>query len=145
MVDWQYDRDTGVVSKAGRPMGSVGKDGYVRMHFNGRVERAHRLAYILQGLPLPAQVDHINGNRSDNRWANLRGASNMENQYNRKGTSKVGRKKGAYYNAAQKQWYSLIRFGGKRVYLGTFKDEDAAHAAYVAAASKHHREFARSK
>lgn len=143
MVDWYYDKGTGTVYKAGRPMGSVGKDGYVRVRFFGRVERVHRLAYILQGLPLPKQVDHINGNRSDNRWVNLRGASNMENQYNRRGTSKAGRKKGAYYNATQRQWYSLIRFEGRRVYLGTFESEDAAHTAYTAAAKKYHGEFAR--
>jgi len=124
-------------------MGAVGKDGYVRMNFNGRVERAHRLAYLLQGLSLPPQVDHINGDRSDNRWCNLRAATNTENQYNRRGTSKVGNKKGAFYNRQKKQWYSMIRVAGKRIYLGTFESEEAAHAAYATAALSQHGEFAR--
>ena len=143
MTDWYYDRDTGIIYKDGRPMTSLGKDGYVRMYYKGRVERGHRLAYILQGLPIPKQVDHINGNRSDNRWVNLRAASNMENQYNRKPTSKQGHKKGAYFNKRAGQWYSLIRYRGKRVYLGTFETEDAAHAAYAAASKHYHGEFSR--
>lgn len=141
---WSYDPETGTVSKDGRPIGSVGKDGYVRMHYKGRVERGHRLAYILQGLSLPDQIDHRDGNRSNNRWSNLRDCSNTQNGYNRKGTSKQGRKKGAFYNSAKDQWYSMIRYDGERKYLGSFPSEEEAHAAYCKAAHRFHGEFARS-
>lgn len=52
---------------------------------------------LLTGLPVPKQVDHINGIRDDNRWINLRAATNSQNQYNRKPCSSSGNLKGAYY------------------------------------------------
>lgn len=139
---WEYDTETGQVLLAGKPKGTLRKDGYLVVWYQGRVEYAHKLAYILQGLNPPEMVDHINGIRSDNRWVNLREANNTLNQYNRRGTSKARNKKGAYYNKRKGTWYSLIRYTGKREYLGSFQTEAAAHAAYLARAKEVHGEYA---
>lgn len=139
--EWVYDDDTGLVFRDGKVVGSPEPSGYLKVYFQGKYVRLHRLAYILKGLVPPQQVDHINGIRGDNRWCNLRPASNMQNQYNRRGTSKLGHLKGAYYNKRAKVWYSLIRYDGKRKYLGTFKTEEEAHTAYTAASLDLHKEY----
>lgn len=142
IVKWEYSPDTGQILRNGVPNGTLRKDGYIVCWYNGRLEYAHKLAYILQGLEPPEMVDHANGVRSDNRWVNLRRATNMLNQYNRRGVSKQGYKKGAYYNKQAKVWYSLIRYDGKREYLGHFPSEDAAHAAYIKRSKEVHGEYA---
>lgn len=141
MADWVYDPDTGLISCNGVVKGCLEASGYVKLYYKGKVWRAHRLAYELQGLEIPKQVDHKNGVRHDNRWCNLRAASNMQNQYNRKPTSKQGHLKGAQFNKRAKVWYSQIRVDGKRYHLGTFATEEAAHSAYVEASRKLHGEF----
>lgn len=141
--DWSYAPDTGHILRDGKVVGSKDSAGYLVVWHDGKCKRAHRLAFELMGVPVPKQVDHINGVRDDNRWCNLRAASNMQNQYNRKGTSKQGHKKGAYFNKRANAWYSLIRYNGKREYLGHFRSEDAAHCAYVRRSKEVHGEYSR--
>ena len=117
--------------------------GYVNMQRNNgylhigiktdksRMYRAHRLAflYVLGSFPYD-QVDHINGDRSDNRWINLRHASNSLNNHNsgapRNNTSGV---KGVDWHITGKKWRAGIRKDGKYIHLGLFGDiEDAKKA-----------------
>lgn len=109
--------------------------------YEGKLWRAHRLAYHLQGLDVPLMVDHINGITDDNRWINLRSATTNQNAYNSVKRSK--HRRGAHYNKATDQWYSSIRVEGQRVYLGTFPNEDAAAEAYKAAQLIHHKDYRR--
>jgi hypothetical protein len=97
---------------------------------------------VILGYSGPDEVDHINGDRTDNRKANLRVASKLTNQYNRK-RWKPGLK-GAY--ARGSRWVSAIKLPGdkQQTYLGTFDTAEAAHAAYVAAANEHFGEYARA-
>ena len=78
--------------------------------------------------PAPAGlvVDHINGNRMDNRRCNLRHCTNAENSRNcqhRSGTSKY---RGVYYAKQTKKWRASIMHNGKRFHLGYFATEEAA-------------------
>ena len=60
-------------------------NGYLRGNLFGRLMLAHRAAFMIvtgQALCRHEQIDHINGVRSDNRWVNLRLASNTQNQHN---------------------------------------------------------------
>jgi phosphotransferase system IIB component len=91
----------------------------------------------------PAQVDHKNLDRSDNRWTNLRLASNQQNQANQnaqknnllgiKGVSRVGSK-----------YKSQITHKKRNYYLGMFQTPEEAIAAYKAAAETLFGEFARA-
>ena len=74
-----YNPDSGVFTSKtrniGRPVGSISADGYRRIDLFRKKYQAHRLAYLYVEGQLPPDdmdVDHINGDRLDNRWVNLR-------------------------------------------------------------------------
>lgn len=78
-------------------------------------------------------VDHINGNKMDNRRLNLRSATREQNTWNRKIQGGMAPNKtgwiGTFYNKKNKRWFSAISSKGKSIFLGTFDcAEDAARA-----------------
>ena len=93
--------------------------------------------------PLGMQVDHINGDRLDNRRENLRIVTNWQNQMNRGMTiNNSSGYKGVRLRRSGK-WEAQIRVNKKAIFLGRFYDKlDAAHA-YDDAAKKYFGEFAR--
>jgi len=94
--------------------------------------------------PSGIEVDHINGNRLDNRRSNLRFATRGENIFNqrkrlRKTTSQY---KGVYWNKGDSMWMARIQAKGNCIYLGNFRSEQEAALAYNTAATKYHGEYA---
>jgi hypothetical protein len=90
-------------------------------------------------------VDHINGNRLDNRRANLRICTHKENSRNRtKSVGKTSKHKGVHYEADRKRWRASIRYDGKLICLGRYKSEEAASTAYDNAATKYFGKFAKT-
>lgn len=136
-----YDPETGeFLRKAchrsalvSKPAGTPHR-GYLSIGVGGRNFRAHRLAWLLMTGDWPtAGVDHINGDRSDNRWCNLRLASaslNNQNVRRPRKSNKLGflgvhpSRRGTY--AAQ------ISHNGRLVWIGRFATPEEAHAAYLA-------------
>lgn len=73
------------VELIGMPTGAIDKLGYVIIYITGKVYKAHRLAWIyIHGAHPENLIDHINGNRSDNRISNLRQATTSQNLYNKR-------------------------------------------------------------
>lgn len=113
--------------------------GYKHISVDKRLYRAHRLAWLYVHGEWPAgDIDHINGNRSDNRIANLRDVSrrvNLQNIRDPKPSNKSGLL-GASKNG--KFWAAVIRTNGKRLFVGNFPTPEQAHHAYVEAKRRMH-------
>lgn len=110
----------------------------------GRAYMVHRIVFALHNGRWPAgQVDHKNGDASDNRPSNLREATHAQNCMNRRSCSRLGLPKGV---AQQKNGRFQARIGVARrlISLGTFDTPEAAHAAYMTAAREHFGDFARA-
>jgi hypothetical protein len=89
-------------------------------------------------------VDHIDGNRANNHYENLRYATYSENNRNAKNrTDGSSVYKGVSYGVKSKKWLAHIGINGKAKHLGVFTNEREAAQAYNAAAVLHYKEFAK--
>lgn len=136
---------TGPRAMVGAVAGCVQANGYVKISFGGKDYLAHRLAFLWMVGSWPEdQVDHINLARSDNRWCNLRESNQNENMSNRtKQINNTSGFKGVTFEKKTGAWKAGIGVEGRFINLGRFPTPESAHLAYIAAAKKYHRGFAR--
>ena len=84
---------------------------------------------------LPTMIDHINGDRADNRWGNLRLADYRQQVWNTPAHHHCkSQLKGAWPCKTTGRWQSLLQDGKERIWLGRFDTAEEAHAAWVRAA-----------
>lgn len=129
---YTYDPRGYLVRSDGTRAGRSTVSGYREVKVAGRWVREHRAIWEMFNGPLGnALLDHINGDRADNRLENLRVATAAQNQHNRKvqKNSKSG-VKNVDWMPGRKKWRAKVHRGGKDVTLGYFDSmEDAAAAA----------------
>lgn len=127
----------------GQVAGSVEGQGYIGIQIDGVTYKAHRLAFLIVEGRIPEFVDHIDRDRRNNKWYNLRPCSKSENIAN----STISRANTSGYKGVGKcsgseMYRARIKCGGKTYYLGRFScPREAAHA-YNVAAIQLHGEFA---
>ena len=110
--------------EAGRAGGGIR---YKKIQLKNKTFLAHRVCWALHYGEWPAdQIDHINGDRLDNRIENLRCVSSSENMRNQIKHRK-GKKFGVHF--VRGKWHSSIRKNNKSVFIGSFKTQDEAAAA----------------
>jgi hypothetical protein len=121
------------------------EQGYNNIKIKNKSYRAARLAWLyVYGMWPTKFIDHINGNRGDDRISNLREASAAENNRNRKiRTDSKTKLKGVYFNERSGKYESKIHVNGHSMWLGSFPTAKDAHQAYYEAAQKHFGQFAR--
>ena len=137
-----YNSETGVFTwlkkvskysniKIGSVAGSSDVHGYYRIMVNGKIYKAHRLAWLYVYGEWPKNyIDHINGNPSDNRIENLRDVTRRQNQQNQK-IHRQGHLVGVSYSKPHKKWKSQIAINGRRKFLGLFETKEQAHEVYM--------------
>lgn len=130
--------------KSGSLVKSVNKQGYIRACYQGRMYYAHRLVFLMHHGYEPEIVDHINGDKSDNRIENLRGCTLAQNAQNSKMPSRnTSGVKGVCWHKRFKSWQVSVRCSGKNHYIGRFDCLELAELVASEARSKFHGEFAR--
>jgi hypothetical protein len=154
MITWNFIRPA--ITQADRRFNTLfaGKEagwldrqsGYRLVMIDERSYKAHRLAYFLMTGEDPFdRIDHINMDKSDNKWENLRDATHSQNMANchRYKNNKSGIK-GVYWYPPYQKWNAQIRVHGKLKNLGYFDDIEDAAATIRAAHIKYRGEFARA-
>lgn len=152
-----YDQHTGRFKWRVSPSNNVqaGSDagcinpatGYVDIKIGNRVHKAHRLAMLwMNGTIRKPCVDHIDGNKSNNAFLNLREATVSQNQQNR--VDATSRSNSGYlgvsFHQASGKYRAMIKADGKNKWLGCFESAEAARDAYQFAKAQLH-EYARPK
>lgn len=139
-------KDCNQKRRAGDKAGNADNKGYWCIMIDGKTYKGHRLAWLWMTESWPErEVDHINLDKSDNRWENLRAASHARNCANtpRKVTNRVGAK-GIRLTTSGK-YVARIMKDQKPYHLGAFVTLKEAKEAYAAAAIIHFGEYARTE
>lgn len=144
-----YNPDTGQIIRkrtaggqvAGTVAGTTNKRGYVQIRVANKIHYAHRIAWVLYyGEDAPEFIDHIDGDKANNKICNLRAATKTSNAHNQpitlanttgfKGVSK-----------ARGRYQAQIRIHGKHKHLGYYATAEEAARVYARAARDTHGEF----
>ena len=123
------------------------KTGHIYIRVDKTKYLAHRLIWLWHHGEFPDEyIDHIDGNRQNNKIENLRLATIAQNNQNSKLriTNKIGYKGVTYLPKVRKYWARVVAFN-RQYSLGYFDTPEEAHEAYKKGAVKHHKEFARFK
>lgn len=144
-----YDSETGIFRwlipnrkiKVGDVAGHKQSKGYLAIWLHGQKYLLHRIAFIYMTGGFPKnQVDHINRNKLDNSWANLRDVSGSANLMNTPETwahSSSGQKGVTWYPRYQ-AWQAQIKVKGIMKYIGRFTSYPEAVAARKRAEIRYH-------
>lgn len=117
--------------------------GYKIVGIGGKTYRAHRIIFLYHHGYIPNKIDHIDGDRSNNKIENLRPATNEENSRNSK-LSKINKSgvKGVCWASHVNKWLVQVRSGNSNKYLGLYDDLEVAKAVAIEARNKFHKEYA---
>lgn len=149
-----YDSQTGIFvwrvqlgwkGRAGSPAGTRHARGYTHIMVDQKLHLAHRLAwfYVTGNWPKD-KIDHIDCDRANNRFDNLREATASQNSQNsKKREGKASKLKGVSWHVRNRKWESRIKRDGKQIRLGLYGTEEEAHAAYCKAANELFGSYAR--
>jgi hypothetical protein len=126
----------------GKTVGCKDSAGYLVTRRKGRNYYIHRLIWFYVHGYWPEYIDHINGDRSDNRIENLRECSNQQNNNNKgKPKSNTSGYKGVTWDKRSNRWVAQIQVGEFHIHLGSFKDKNQASEAYRQSAIKYQGDF----
>ena len=138
-----YHRQNNPKRRAGEKAGYVNSHGYVFLSLGPQKVFAHRAAYYATYGYLPKVIDHINGDKTDNRISNLRECTQGQNVCNSKcrKNSKTGIKNVTWVKSINK-YKVQVTVNGKMTYGGCFDDLEEAKFIATQMRQKLHGDFA---
>ena len=124
---------------AGSKFGTMRNNGYLQGTINKKIHRVHRLIFLYHHGFLPELLDHIDGDRANNKIENLRIANKSQNSFNAKISSKnTSGVKGVSWNKQKEKWKAECQHYKKRKHIGYFQTiEDAKNAVEFYRVSVH--------
>ena len=129
-------------AKVGTSVGCRDSYGYLTVTINRKVYKVHRVIYAMFNDTVPDIIDHINGDKADNRIENLRPATAQQNGYNRKvnftSTTQIKN-----VHLLEGKWMAQCQANGVRRYLGVYCNIEDAIAAVTKFRDTYHKEFAK--
>jgi hypothetical protein len=130
----------------GKEAGTPHQRGYISIMIDQKLYLAHRLAWFyITGQWPKNRVDHKDCDRANNRFENLREATNSQNNQNRRKRAGCrSRFKGVSWHVRDRMWEARIKLNRETIRLGLYKTEEDAHAAYCDAARKMFGDYARA-
>ena len=139
---WKKQPNYGIC--VGDKSGTVNKQGYVQIKIFNKRYYAHRLIFFMFNGYFPQEIDHIDGNKSNNCIENLRSVTREQNIQNTKlrkdNTSGI---KGVCWDKRSNKWKVQIAVNKKNHFLGHFDSIDLAKKTVDQFRKKHHLEYAR--
>jgi HNH endonuclease/AP2 domain len=140
---WKVDRGNNKV-KGKKANKTKKSNGYQEVKIHSKGYYAHRVIFMMIHGRWPEQIDHIDGDRSNNLLSNLREANNAQNNRNTKlrSTNTSGFKGVSFYKSANR-YIAKITVNYQSIHLGCFKTPEEAHDVYKQAALKLHGDFAK--
>lgn len=148
---FHYDSGTGIFTrkvqtssraKIGMVVGCPDRHGHLLCRVDGKRYSLHRLAWLYVTGEFPVmEIDHISGEKSDNRFLNLREADrslNMQNIIRASSNNKTGLL-GVVSTRNPRTFLARIRVNGRNMHLGSFRTPQEAHEAYVSAKRQFHQ------
>lgn len=143
LFTWKVNRKQ---VKIGDIAGTVMSNGYVRIKVDNVKYKAHRLVFLFELGYIPdSDVDHIDGDRKNNRRTNLRLCTKGENNCNTKlrKDNSTG-VKGVTIHRPSGKYKARVSVNGKQIYLGLYEDLELAELVATEARAKYHGRFARN-
>ena len=140
---WREDR--GSQKCKGKVAGTLNSNGYIRVRIRelGGAVSVHRVIYCMQHGYMPDFIDHINGNRDDNRIENLRPATKSENKLNTANyANNTSGSKNVSWHKQRQKWGVSISLNYKRKFIGLFEDLELAQLVAMEARNKYHGVYA---
>lgn len=131
-------------AKIGETAGYLGKRGYKYLSVYKKKYYVHRVIWLMHYGAFPKAIDHIDGNRLNNKIENLRACTATENLCNAKTRSdNISGIKGVGWFKPKQKWRARLSFNKKEYHIGYFDEKEDAINAILEARLKIHKEFAR--
>jgi len=128
----------------GQEVGCIHSTGYRHVTWMNKPHKVHRLIFLLEYGYLPKEIDHINGDRQDNRIENLREVTRSQNQFNKTMCkNNTSGTRGVSWHQKSGSWVVRVCANGKSKSIGYFKDLELAGLVADEARAIYHGVYAK--